>query len=113
VLVIAAQSPGSILFKARIPGAYHLALWSYSIYLTHKAVGHIFNGYAQAHALAPATTAVAVGLLSVAVGAALYWLVEHPFMALRDRFFPSTFGAQPAQAAIAHGLSNQPSHSFW
>ena len=102
LLVMAAQSPGSLLYKIRIPGAYHLALWSYSIYLTHKAVGHIFNGYAQAHSLSPTTTVVAVTLLSVIVGAALYWLIESPFMAVRDRYFPSTFGAKPLRPAAAH-----------
>jgi hypothetical protein len=31
VLVVAALSPGSTLYRLRIPGAYHTALWSYSI----------------------------------------------------------------------------------
>ncbi|ROZ69629.1 acyltransferase [Ramlibacter sp. WS9] len=101
LLIIAAQSPVSLLARVRIPGAYHLALWSYSIYLTHKAVGHVFNGYAQAQSLSPTTTAVAVTLLSVMTGAALYWLIESPFMAVRDRYFPSTFAAKPLLPATA------------
>jgi len=101
LLVMAALSPTSLLHRFRLPGAYHLALWSYSIYLTHKAVGHVLNGYAKTFALSPTATVAAISVVSIAVGAALYWLVEAPFMAIRERYFPSTFestGRQPVAA---------------
>jgi peptidoglycan/LPS O-acetylase OafA/YrhL len=103
LLVAAALSPSSLLHRIRIPGAHHLALWSYSIYLSHKAVAHIFSEYAKAHALSPTTTVVVVSVLSIAVGAVLFRLVEVPFLAVRDRYFPSTFGSTSLQPAAAHG----------
>jgi len=101
LLVLAALSPHSLLHRVRIPGAYHLALWSYSIYLTHKPVAHIVAGAAKANALSPATTLVAVVLASIAAGAALHRLVEAPFLAVRERFFPGTFVAAAGQPARA------------
>ncbi len=41
LLVATALSPSSWLGRIQIPGAYHLAAWSYSIYLSHKAIDHI------------------------------------------------------------------------
>ena len=46
LLVLAALSPASPLARWRVPGAQTLALWSYALYLTHKAVDHVV-----AHAL--------------------------------------------------------------
>jgi peptidoglycan/LPS O-acetylase OafA/YrhL len=89
--VMAALSPSSPISRVRIPGAYHLALWSYSIYLSHKAVGNIL-----ARVLGPLGVGAwglffAVAGVSVVIGALLYYLIEQPFMRLRDRWFPRLF----------------------
>ncbi len=106
LLVMAALSPSSWLSRVRLPGAATLALWSYSIYLTHKAVGHLLQAQATAHGWPPAATLAAVGVASVAVGAVLFYAVEQPFMALRAQQFPSNFKARrtspPRSSAEPH-----------
>ena len=89
LLTLAALSPNSWLARCRIPGAGSLALWSYAIYLTHKAVMHVLKTNFIAHgydASAPLSLAVMLGS-SVIVGWLLYTLVETPFMNLRERWF--------------------------
>lgn len=103
LLVMAALSPQSALARWRVPGARQLALWSYSLYLSHKAVGHIVK-----QAMAPVAPdsgwlLLAVATASLLVGWGLYRAVEAPFMALRQRWaptnFPSSTQAQPTPAA--------------
>lgn len=91
VLVIAALSPRSWLHRTQIPGAYHLATWSYSIYLSHKAIDNIalrlFSTWKPPGMLAPLIVAV----VCIAVGAVIYRTIEVPFMAVRARRVPSIF----------------------
>jgi peptidoglycan/LPS O-acetylase OafA/YrhL len=98
VLVTAALSPSSWLHRVRIPGAYHIALWSYSIYLSHKAVMMILRRLLQPFDVAPFVLVCVIAIASVLIGALLYWLVESPFMAIRARRFPSSFTADPGRA---------------
>jgi peptidoglycan/LPS O-acetylase OafA/YrhL len=91
VAVIAALSPSSPISRVRIPGAYHLALWSYSIYLSHKAVGNILARVLGPLGVGPWGLFFAVAGVSVMIGALLYYLIEQPFMRLRDRWFPRLF----------------------
>jgi peptidoglycan/LPS O-acetylase OafA/YrhL len=91
VAVVAALSPSSPISRVRIPGAYHLALWSYSIYLSHKAVGSLLARVLGPLGASPWVLFIAVAVVSVAVGALLYYLIEQPFMRLRDRWFPRLF----------------------
>ena len=90
ILVASALSPSSWLYRVRIPGAYHLSLWSYSIYLSHKAVAHMVQKYAVPRALSPTATFLVISAVSVLVGALLHYLVEAPFLRLRNRYFSST-----------------------
>lgn len=96
LLVASALSPHSPLQRIRVPGAYSVALWSYSIYLTHKPVGFILKGYMEPYDLQQPVQVLVVTAASIAVGAVLYRLVELPFMQLRDRGVPSLF--RPASA---------------
>jgi len=91
LLILAALSQRSLLRDLRVPGAGALALWSYAIYLTHRAVGEIAAGPLQDLGYGPQTPlAIAVLLaLSVLAGWLLYRLVETPFMLLRERYVPS------------------------
>ncbi len=84
--VASALGPDSPLHRLRIPGAHHLALWSYSLYLIHKPVGFVIRQ--QLPDLAPSLMLLAIVAVSLALGAALYYLVELPFMRLRDARFP-------------------------
>jgi peptidoglycan/LPS O-acetylase OafA/YrhL len=91
LLVLAALSPGSWLARVRVPGARQLALWSYAIYLSHKAVQVIVPRLLAAWAPSPAVTLAAVTLASLGVGWALHRAVEAPFMAWRRRVAPTNF----------------------
>jgi peptidoglycan/LPS O-acetylase OafA/YrhL len=104
LLVVAALSPNSWLARIRIPGAYHVALWSYSTYLSHKAVQIVLARELQPLNLPPGVLPCIIIVTAVLVGALLYWLVESPFMALRDRWFPSNFTAQPAHQGDARAV---------
>jgi peptidoglycan/LPS O-acetylase OafA/YrhL len=86
-LVAAGSEPRSIIGRAALPGAGALAAASYSLYLSHKmayrAVIRLMHDAApQAHEV---TLVLAIGA-ALLVGAALYLLVERPFLRLRDRF---------------------------
>jgi peptidoglycan/LPS O-acetylase OafA/YrhL len=103
LLVIAALSERTLLHRARIPGARQLALWSYSIYLIHKPVGNMVGKLAAQWQLPSSVTLAATILLSLAVGALLFKLVEQPFMRLRERLAPSNFGVGAAQRTMSAG----------
>ena len=89
LLVLAALSPGSLLNKARVPGAASLALWSYSIYLLHKQLFILLRTPLADLGHGPESPQAIVALMaaSVLAGWLLYKLVEAPFMALRARLF--------------------------
>lgn len=87
LLVASATSKQGLLGTVRVPGAGWLALISYSLYLSHKIVFHVvegsFGGPLEGHgALAFATYAIA----TLAAGSLLYYVVERPFLRLRERF---------------------------
>jgi peptidoglycan/LPS O-acetylase OafA/YrhL len=88
LLVLAALSPGSILYTLRVPGATQLALWSYAIYLTHKQLCLMLKPVLAARGI-EATSGAGIALMlaaSLLAGWLLYALVEAPFMALRRRY---------------------------
>jgi peptidoglycan/LPS O-acetylase OafA/YrhL len=86
MMVMAGSDARSLIGRNTVPGAGPLASGAYSLYLTHKAV---FQGTAAVlqHAPAPVHSVgfVVAILAALAVGATLYWLVERPFLILRDR----------------------------
>jgi peptidoglycan/LPS O-acetylase OafA/YrhL len=86
LIVMAGSVGGSVISRHAVPGAGALAAGAYSLYLSHKMVFHAVQAALpglpaplRAFAFAPAL------LAALAVGAALYWLVERPFLKLRDR----------------------------
>ena len=98
-LVAAGRDPRSMIGRAALPGAGALAAASYGLYLSHKmayrAVIRLMQDAAlQAHG---STLALAIGAALV-VGAALYLLIERPFLRLRDRFRSP---APPASLGVA------------
>lgn len=86
LLVFAGADRQSLIGRRRVPGAGWIAAISYSLYLSHKLALHFvqvkFGASLQGHGLlAFVTYALAVLLL----GAAMYYLVERPFLRLRER----------------------------
>ena len=92
LLILAALSDRSLLRDIRIPGAASLALWSYAIYLLHRQVCVLGARWLKEVGYAPDSATAMVILLaaSVATGWLLFYLVETPFMRLRDRYFPTS-----------------------
>ena len=90
LLILAALAPGSLLHRLRVPGAAHLALWSYAVYLTHRSVSALVAAHMEAAGFGPghAATIGACMLASLLGGWLLYRLVEMPFMRLRERWLP-------------------------
>jgi peptidoglycan/LPS O-acetylase OafA/YrhL len=91
ILTLAALSPNSWLSRIRIPGAEKLALWSYAIYLAHKPVFKLLRTSMEPwHIDINAPLGIAIIMFAgMFAGWLLYLLVESPFMALRQRWFPS------------------------
>jgi peptidoglycan/LPS O-acetylase OafA/YrhL len=93
VLVVAALSPDSWLYRIRLPGAAQLAAWSYAIYLTHKPIAQILRRTLKPYALSQPVLVLTIIAACLLGGWLLYRLVETPFMRFRDRRFPSNFPA--------------------
>ena len=92
LIVIASSDGRSIIGRYPVPGAGALAAGAYSLYLTHKAVFHAVQVAAPQLSVRLQGAGLGLALLAaLAVGAALYWLVERPFLKLRDRFL-AVFG---------------------
>ena len=103
LLLAAALSPQSLLYRLRIPGAAPLALGSYAIYLSHKPLAMAMARPLANLGLDPDSVAGAA-LISAAcllAGWALYRFVESPFMRWRDRWVPSSFVRAEAHTAFA------------
>jgi|GEM_PF-5642180 len=91
LLVVAALSPGSRLYRVRVPGAAPLAAWSYAIYLTHKPLAHIAREQLKPWGMGDGATVGIIAALCLVGGWVLYRFVETPFMRLRDRYQPTNF----------------------
>ena len=91
LLTCSALSPGSILNRARIPGAASLALWSYAIYLVHKPVFMALRPELVSRGIDPGAplTIAAVMAAGILGGWVLYRVIETPFMQLRARWYPA------------------------
>ena len=86
-IVIAGSQPRGIIGSRSVPGARALATGAYSLYLTQKLAYHLVDydyipGVPQAGWIR-FFTALGIALL---MGALLYWLVERPFLRLRERW---------------------------
>lgn len=84
LLVLAGTATDSALGRLRVPGAAWLAAISYSVYLTHKAMFHVTQGWLGATLDGRGVLAFAVyGVVALAAGALLHYVVERPFLQLR------------------------------
>jgi len=106
ILALAALSPGSLLHRVRVPGAYHIALWSYSIYLSHKAIAFILNTLLSRWEIPSGLKPLIIGCACVVVGLSLHRLIEMPFMMLRDWLFPTSFATDVARQTNVNVATN-------
>jgi peptidoglycan/LPS O-acetylase OafA/YrhL len=81
-----------LLFALRWPSAWRplavIGAYSYSIYLWHIPVRFFGLAWLPRDA-GPLTRGAAYLALSIVVGILAAWLIEGPFLALRDRLFPT------------------------
>jgi len=91
LLVVAALSPATVLHRLRIPGVDKLALWSYSIYLSHRPVANVISHWMAPRGFSDVGMFALIATACLLVGGLLYTLVEQPFMRWRDRLVPSNF----------------------
>ncbi|MDE2308567.1 MAG: acyltransferase [Xanthomonadaceae bacterium] len=99
LLVFAGADRQSLIGRRRVPGAAWIAAISYSLYLSHKLAFHFveakLGASSQGHGL-PVFAAYALAVLLL--GAALHYLVERPFLRLRERRSDTgTFVQTPAR----------------
>jgi peptidoglycan/LPS O-acetylase OafA/YrhL len=106
ILVLAALSRGSWLHRVRVPGAYHVALWSYSIYLSHKAIAFIVNTQLARRVMPLGLKPLLIACVCVAGGWLLFRLIEAQFMACRDWLFPTSFSPAAARQADVNVATN-------
>ena len=86
LLVASAASPTSLVAKMCMPGVQWLAMISYSLYLIHKAAFKWVESWSPAWSHGePVVTFVVYTAVTLLAGALLHYLVERPFLALRDR----------------------------
>ncbi|WP_426323446.1 acyltransferase family protein [Pseudoduganella sp. R-43] len=98
-LLLAALSEGSLLHRTRIPGMGAIAVWSYSIYLTHKQVCILLAEHWEPVDLDSIGVMIAA---SIFAGWLLYFAVEAPFMSLRERFIPNNFRRRTNEAPVGN-----------
>lgn len=86
LLVAAAVSPRTILGSVRIPFAETIATLAYSLYLINKQVFHLTQYYLGDWVANGGYQALLVhSVLVFIAAAALYWLIERPFLRFRDK----------------------------
>lgn len=97
LLTCAALSPGSLLYRLRIPGAASLALWSYAVYLVHKPVFMALRPELLRRDIDPGAPLTIVAVMGAGIlgGWVLYRVVETPFMRLRARWYPAGAAKAP------------------
>jgi peptidoglycan/LPS O-acetylase OafA/YrhL len=69
----------------RIPGAATIAMISYSLYLSHKMASHAVQSLLGPESMTGIQGLVVYYASGIAGGALLWWLIERPFLRLRDR----------------------------
>ena len=86
LMVFAGAQRGSWIGRWRLPGVAWLAAISYSLYLIHKAVFHMVDATFGKALVGRGLVAFAIYAVASLVGAALlHYVVERPFLRLRER----------------------------
>jgi len=86
LITASSVSANGVLARVKIPGAETIATLAFSLYLTHKAVGHIvMQRFPQIASEQGPASWVLYGFACLAVAWLLHVAVERPFLRLRDR----------------------------
>lgn len=100
LLVASAASPASLLARVPAPGTAWIAATSYSIYLSHKAMLKLAADHLpeqlRHHGIFSFLCCLFVALLAAAL---LHYLIERPFLLLRDRGQQKITSAAPIETA--------------
>ncbi|MGH8061889.1 MAG: acyltransferase family protein [Pseudoxanthomonas sp.] len=101
LLVFAGAGNRSVIARWRVPGAAWLAAISYSLYLVHKAVFHLVEtAWGPALEGRGLVAFCVYGVAALLAGASLYYMVERPFLRLRERMPVFRRAADVPAAAI-------------
>ena len=85
-IVAAGVSPHCVIGNLRVPGAKGVATIAFSLYLSHKMTWQIGQRYLSGLVAGDSLERFLLfGLAAFVVGTLLYWVVERPFLLLRDR----------------------------
>ena len=88
LIVAAAVSPKSLLDRIRVPGAGAIATITFSLYLSHKMTWQVVRTRLPDLVAGGGWWAFAVyATAALGVGTALYFLVERPFLRMRERLW--------------------------
>jgi peptidoglycan/LPS O-acetylase OafA/YrhL len=86
LITASSVSTNSILARAKIPGAETLATLAFTLYLTHKAVGHwVMEHMPQTISPKGPASWLLYAIACLAAAWLLHLIVERPFLRLRDR----------------------------
>jgi len=101
LLVAASASTSSLAARVRLPGIQWVAMISYSLYLTHKAVFKWVQSWLPSWSHDERLlTFVIYAMAALVAGAVLHYLVERPFLALRDRMTRAKLPTAAAGRAV-------------
>lgn len=100
LLVFAGADRRSVIGRWRVPGVGWLAAISYSLYLSHKIAMHLVQvALVRSMQVSNVGRFAVYALAVLALGAALHYLVERPFLRWRDRRAAgSTIALEPIAA---------------
>jgi peptidoglycan/LPS O-acetylase OafA/YrhL len=86
LITVSSVSSNGVLARVKIPGAESLATLAFSLYLTHKAVGHmVMQGFPEITASRGPAAWLLYAVSCFAAAWLLHIAVERPFLSLRDR----------------------------
>lgn len=87
LMIVAALSPDSVLYKLQFWPSRMLATLSYSIYLIHKITNHLINTkFANAFVMRTDQLFIISLFAAVIGGFLLYVTIEKPFLSIRHRY---------------------------
>lgn len=99
-VLVAAMTPTFWLARWRIPGASFIATLAFTLYLTHKQMIHLATVIVGDYKANPAATiALSVGL-TIAGACVIHYVIEKPFLKLRNRLLETPSFAMPPATAM-------------